>query len=52
MKRLILVFSMFGGMLLLTSCFQIHADRDDICTIPTTNNPQVVPNHGPSFNPG
>lgn len=24
---------------------QIHADRDQISTIPTTNNPQIIPSH-------
>jgi hypothetical protein len=34
------------SLLSLTSCFQTHTDDDDLRTVPVTNNPHIVPNHG------
>jgi len=32
--------------LLCTGCFQTSSDDEDLRTVPVTNNPHVVPNHG------
>ncbi|MEN9343284.1 MAG: hypothetical protein RLZZ453_71 [Chlamydiota bacterium] len=32
-------------LLLLAGCYQMHSD-DDLRTVPVTNNPHIVPNHG------
>lgn len=41
MKRLIIL-----NLLFLTGCFQAYNPDDDLRTVPVTNNPHVVPNHG------
>lgn len=33
-------------LLLLAGCFQTSSDDADLRTVPVTNNPHVVPNHG------
>lgn len=33
-------------LLMLMSCCQIYDEGDDLRTVPVTNNPHVVPNHG------
>jgi len=30
----------------LTGCFQAYNSEDELRTVPVTNNPHVVPNHG------
>lgn len=47
-------FFFIVATLLLTGCFQTYNEDDDLRTIPVTNNPHVVPNHGsglPGFAP-
>lgn len=34
------------GLLIVTGCFQAYNPDDDLRTVPVTNNPHVVPNHG------
>lgn len=47
--KLLILCSIF----FLSGCFQAYSDgEDELCTIPTTNNPQVVPSHGSSMMPG
>lgn len=41
MKRLILL-----AFFALSSCFQTYNDEDELRTVPITNNPHIVPNHG------
>jgi len=41
MKRLF-----FLALIALTGCFQTYNEDDELRTIPITNNPYVVPNHG------
>jgi len=38
-------------MLVTTGCFQVHNDDCAYYTVPTTNNPNIVPNHS-TFAPG
>lgn len=34
-------------LLLLSSCYSMSSDdEDDLRTVPVTNNPYVIPNHG------
>ena len=33
-------------LLALTSCFQTYNGEDDLNTVPVTNNPHILPNHG------
>ncbi len=35
--------------LLIAGCFQTTSDDADLRTVPVTNNPHVVPNHGGGF---
>ena len=41
MKKLISL-----SLLLLAGCFQTSSDDEDLRTVPITNNPYIVPNHG------
>gem|GEM_PF-3293495 len=41
MKRCVLI-----SLLALTGCFQTFNDDDNLHTVPVTNNPHIVPNHG------
>ena len=34
------------ALLALAGCFQTYNDDEDLRTVPITNNPNVVPNHG------
>ncbi len=43
MKRLLLCFF---PLVLLSGCFQVYDDENDLRTVPITNNPHVVPSHG------
>ncbi len=36
----------FIALLGLAGCFQTYDEDDDLRTVPITNNPHVVPNHG------
>lgn len=43
------------SLLALAGCFQAYNPDDDLRTVPVTNNPHVVPNHGgglPGFGGG
>ena len=42
MKRVFFYLS----FLALVGCFQTYNDDEDLRTVPVTNNPHVVPNHG------
>jgi hypothetical protein len=33
-------------LIALTSCFQAYDPDDDLRTVPVTNNPHIIPNHG------
>ena len=33
----------------LSGCFQTYNEDADLYTVPVTNNPHVVPNHGSGF---
>ncbi len=33
-------------LITLGGCFQTFNEDDDLCSVPVTNNPYVVPNHG------
>jgi hypothetical protein len=35
-----------------TGCFQAYQENDDLHTVPVTNNPHIIPNHGSSMIPG
>ena len=39
-------YSLLILLTVLTGCFQAYNEEDDLRTIPVTNNPHVVPNHG------
>jgi hypothetical protein len=46
-------YKLFLGIFLLfnlTGCFQIHNDDRTYHTVPTTNNPNIIPNHA-TFKP-
>lgn len=46
------MFQRFAALILLTfatGCFQTTSDDADLRTVPVTNNPYVVPNHGGGF---
>lgn len=46
---------LFLSLLGLAGCFQTYNPDDDLRTVPVTNNPNVVPNHGsglPGFGGG
>ncbi|HSW72824.1 MAG TPA: hypothetical protein VLG44_05405 [Chlamydiales bacterium] len=36
-------------MAVFTGCFQGYDPDDSLRTVPVTNNPNIVPNHGPNF---
>lgn len=38
--------ALFLALLACTGCFQATSDDADLRTVPVTNNPHVVPNHG------
>jgi hypothetical protein len=40
------------GCVLLSSCFQAYNPDEDLRTVPVTNNPNIVPNHGSGLVPG
>lgn len=43
------------ALLACAGCFQTSGDDDDLRTVPVTNNPYIVPNHGgglPGMTPG
>jgi hypothetical protein len=37
---------LFLALLACAGCFQTTSDDNDLRTVPVTNNPHVVPNHG------
>ncbi len=37
----------FAMAALLSGCFQVYGDDEELRTVPVTNNPNVVPNYGP-----
>jgi len=51
MQKLALACFLFLA-LSLSGCFQTYSDDDDLRTVPTTNNPQIVPSHGTALGPG
>ncbi len=50
MKQLLFVFFSINLCLLFSGCYQAQSD-DDLRTIPTTNNPNVVPSSGSNMLP-
>lgn len=40
--RLFILIAFLG----LTGCMQTQSEDDDLRTVPVTNNPYIVPNHG------
>jgi len=38
-------------LILTAGCFQSFNDHDELRTVPVTNNPNIIPNHG-SMMPG
>ncbi|HSX37202.1 MAG TPA: hypothetical protein VLE95_00025 [Chlamydiales bacterium] len=40
---------MFFVLLPLAGCFQTYSDDENLHTVPVTNNPHIVPNHGSSI---
>lgn len=45
----------FLSLTVLAGCFQAYNDDADLRTVPVTNNPHIVPNHGgglPGFGGG
>jgi len=41
-----LYIALLGLLVGLAGCFQTYNEDDDLRTVPITNNPHVVPNHG------
>jgi hypothetical protein len=36
----------FLSLLILSGCYSMSSEEDDLRTVPITNNPYVIPNHG------
>jgi hypothetical protein len=45
MKKTISIFLLLVSFVFVSGCFQSDSD-DDLRTIPVTNNPRLIPNHG------
>lgn len=45
LKRYIFFTSVFALSVIFTSCFQSHSDDCNYRTVPTTNNPNYIPNN-------
>lgn len=41
------LFCLFFLAAFMAGCFQVYPDGEDYRTVPVTNNPNIVPNHGP-----
>jgi hypothetical protein len=40
------------GLVSLSGCFQAYNEDAELRTVPVTNNPTIIPNHGSSPIPG
>ncbi|MGD2168932.1 MAG: hypothetical protein PVI40_01660 [Chlamydiota bacterium] len=49
--RKVLKLCFFINLTILPGCFQVYNDDEDLRTVPTTNNPNIVPNHSTAFMP-
>lgn len=47
MTKSMRIFCLFCLAALMAGCFQVYPDGEDYRTVPVTNNPNIVPNHGP-----